>query len=186
MSKYTDALPSPERASINTGIAPCPTAYLEREFGLPRPRSSIKPTCQPPTVAKWKRVMETKDVGPFSATGHYKFLEVLERAFRVLKRDNPDLYDRLGSAGCLCIRWVRGSKSVVSNHSFGLAIDLTIDGLLDTRGDNATQRGLFEVYKVFKGHGLFWGAEFKTEDSMHFEASAALVQSWIKNGTFWR
>ena len=112
--------------------------------------------------------METKDVGPFSATGHYKFLEVLERAFRVLKRDNPDLHDRLGSAGCLCIRWVRGSKSVVSNHSFGLAIDLTIDGFLDTRGDNATQRGLFEVYKVFKDHGLFWGAEFKTEDSMHF------------------
>lgn len=184
MSKYTKLVPVPSKDSMNTGLSSCPTSYIERNFGAPVPRKNVTSKCQSPTVAAWKRVIKTRDVGPFQATGHVRFLEVLAKAFATLENANPDLYARIGNLGCLCVRWVRGKPGIYSNHSWGLAIDLTIDGILDERGDDKVQAGLLEVYAAFKKHKLFWGAEFQTEDGMHFEASSELVMEWIRSGTF--
>ena len=32
----------------------------------------------------------------------------------------------------------------------------------------------------FCKHGWYWGAAFRKEDAMHFEASKTLVESWSK------
>ena len=75
----------------------------------------------------------------------------------------------------LCARLVRGSTSASSNHSWGTAIDLTLDGVLDQRGDGRVQVGLTRIAPIFNRHSWFWGAGFRTEDGMHFEASDELL-----------
>ena len=81
----------------------------------------------------------------------------------------------LGTAGMLCCRLVRGSATAISNHSWGTAIDLTLDGVLDVYGDDKVQYGLTLIAPIFNRHGWYWGAAFRTEDGMHFEGSKALV-----------
>ena len=109
--------------------------------------------------------------GPFRATGLRPALRTLRAIFAEVKVAEPDIHDRLGTAGVLCARFVRGSTSSISNHSWGTAIDLTIDGVLDTRGDVAAQKGLLRIHKHFNNHSFYWGAAFPVEDAMHFEAS---------------
>jgi Putative peptidoglycan binding domain/D-alanyl-D-alanine carboxypeptidase len=99
-----------------------------------------------------------------------------------IRVNEPDIHGRLGTAGMLCCRFVRGSRCAISNHSWGTAIDLTIDGVLDTPGDNRAQRGLLQIHSYFNNHGFYWGAAFPTEDAMHFEASDQLVREWQASG----
>jgi Putative peptidoglycan binding domain/D-alanyl-D-alanine carboxypeptidase len=84
----------------------------------------------------------------------------------------------------LCARFVRGSTSALSNHSWGTAIDLTLDGHLDQRGDARVQVGLARIAPIFNRHGWFWGAGFRIEDAMHFEASDELIRKWHADGKF--
>jgi hypothetical protein len=88
------------------------------------------------------------------------------------------LLDSLSSAGMLCCRAVRGSTTNWSNHSWGSAIDLKIDGQLDAMGDGYTQLGLLMCSKFFNAQGWYWGAGFSREDAMHFEASEELIRKW--------
>jgi hypothetical protein len=83
----------------------------------------------------------------------------------------------------LCARLVRGSHDSISNHSWGTAIDLRLNGILDRRGDNRVQQGLVDIAPIFNQHGWFWGAGFGTEDAMHFEISDELIRKWSVDGT---
>jgi len=96
----------------------------------------------------------------------------------------PDVHSGLGTAGMLCARLVRGSTHSISNHSWGTAIDLTLNGVLDRRGDRMVQRGLAAIAPVFNEAGWFWGAGFGTEDAMHFEAGDDLIRQWHAEGRF--
>jgi hypothetical protein len=78
----------------------------------------------------------------------------------------------------LCCRLVRGSATSISNHSWGTAIDLTLNGVLDVQGDDKVQYGLTLIAPLFNRHGWFWGAAFGVEDAMHFEAGKGLVSQW--------
>lgn len=88
------------------------------------------------------------------------------------------VYRILGTAGMHCARNVRGSTTNVSNHSWGTAIDLTLDRQLDARGNDTVQLGLYLIAPVFNNNGWYWGAGFRTEDGHHFEASSTLIQRW--------
>jgi hypothetical protein len=172
----------PEELTALLGTAePCPTGTLEDKYGLPRKRAELGDDCKDVTSDFWKARIITANIGPFKARGYWGALDVFKRAFAKLKTDKPEVYRRLGSAGMLCVRRVRGSKSSPSNHCFGMALDITIDGELDTRGDNKIQQGLIDVWSVLKDFGLYWGLGFRTEDAMHFEISKATVDGWIKD-----
>jgi D-alanyl-D-alanine dipeptidase len=80
-------------------------------------------------------------VGPFRARGLAPALDALTAIFVEIKRENGEVFAALGTAGMLCARFVRGSTSALSNHSWGTAIDLTLDGHLDQRGDARVQVG---------------------------------------------
>ncbi|MBD0362843.1 MAG: M15 family metallopeptidase, partial [Coleofasciculus sp. C3-bin4] len=97
--------------------------------------------------------------------------------------EKPALYNQLGTAGMLCVRKVRGGSDF-SNHSWGTAIDIKINGRLDVVGDGRTQLGLKELYPYFYNEGFYWGAGYSgsREDSMHFEASRELVERWRVQG----
>jgi hypothetical protein len=122
--------------------------------------------------------MVTDSVGPFRVTGYDKAVESLKVVMDEIKQAQPDVYKVLGTAGMLCCRLVRGSNHAISNHSFGLAHDFTIEGILDTRGDGQVQFGLTLIAPIFNNHKWFWGAAFPTEDGMHFEVSKQLLLSW--------
>lgn len=172
----TTLLPAPGDKAINTGVLPCPTSELTRRHGMPR--KILTASCWPVQSEFWRKRIVTADVGPFNATGDWQFLDLLAKLHAAIKVENPQLYGSLGTAGVLCCRHVRGVPGVLSNHGLGLAIDYKIDGVLDPRGDEKVQKGLLKLYSIAKRFKLYWGAEFRTEDAMHFEASRELVVAW--------
>lgn len=148
------------------------------------PRSSYDSECRSPTNRRIANLMTTSDVGPFRATGLKVAVRSLTAIMSEIKAAHPEIHDAMSSAGMLCCRLVRGSSSAISNHSWGTAIDIKLDGKLDRRGDGRTQRGLLEVHPIFNKHQWFWGAAFRTEDAMHFEASDQLIKQWQADGEF--
>ncbi len=70
-------------------------------------------------------------------------------------------------AGCYYPRFIAGTTSL-SNHSFGLALDLNVPG---------NQRGTVgemdrSVVSIFKKWGFAWGGDWHYTDPMHFEMNA--------------
>ena len=70
-------------------------------------------------------------------------------------------------AGCYYPRFIAGTTSL-SNHSFGLALDLNTPG---------NQRGTVgqmdrTVVAIFKKWGFAWGGDWHYTDPMHFEMDA--------------
>lgn len=184
MSDITKLVPVPPKDSINGNVHSCPTSELLRRYGYPRSWATIGSKCAQPTTPFWTQRMITADVGPFKVTGHRMAVDLLQETMLALEAKHPEVYAVIGTAGMLCVRWVRGTNSVLSNHGLGLAIDFTLEGKLDVRGDNMVQAGLLDVYSVFKNFGWFWGAEYRVEDSHHFEVGAETVRKWILSGKF--
>ncbi|WP_182481144.1 M15 family metallopeptidase [Nocardioides immobilis] len=72
---------------------------------------------------------------------------------------NPGEY-----AGCYYPRFIAGSTTL-SNHTFGLALDLNVPGnLRGTRGEIDRT-----VVAIFKRWGFAWGGDWSYTDPMHFE-----------------
>jgi hypothetical protein len=86
--------------------------------------------------------------------------EVVERG--LADRIHPDEY-----AGCYYPRFIAGTTQL-SNHSFGLALDLNVPG--NQRG---TVGGMDRtVVSIFESWGFTWGGHWRYTDPMHFEANA--------------
>lgn len=174
MKKYTTLIPLPYKEWINTGLSPANPNTLKRLLG--NPRTSYDQECRDPTNKKFLARIVTQDVGPFKVKGEKLAVASLKRVFDAVRVKNPILYTNIKDhAGMLCCRHVRGSTKQISNHSWGTAIDLRVGGVLDVRGDNRVQLGLFEIYPYFHQEGWWWGAEFNTEDAMHFELAEETI-----------
>lgn len=176
----TDLTGIPE--GINQGASSAKQTTMLSALG--NPRGDYDDTCREVTHPRMRDLIVTRDVGPFRARGLVPALEALTTIFAEIKREQSEVHAGLGTAGMLCARLVRGSTSAISNHSWGTAIDLTLDGVLDRRGDDRVQVGLTRIAPIFNRHGWFWGAGFRTEDAMHFEASDELIRRWHAEGRF--
>lgn len=174
--RYTDHLPLPTRGSVNVGIrSPSNHAVIAR---LGTPRESFTQDCQPPTNQAFKRMVVTTDVGPFRVTGLRPAVESLAAIFLEVRRLHPDLHAKLGTAGMMCCRNVRGSSKSISNHAWGTAIDMKIDGELVPRKARHINLGLQLLAPIFNRHGWYWGAMFSTPDPHHFECGADLLATF--------
>lgn len=109
-------------------------------------------------------------------------LDSLARVLERLRQSDPDIHAKVGTAGALCARFVRGSTSSISNHSWGTAIDLTLEGVLDPFADGGTQAGLLYLAEYFNDEGWYWGAAYNREDSMHFEVGEETLRRWRAEG----
>lgn len=175
-SIFVEPIPKGEVAVRNTGLSSPGNALMTERFG--EPRTTYNQTCQAIEDKTLKARMSTANVGPFRATGLDSAITSLTGVFTTVATEQRLVYRALTSAGMLCARNVRGSKTSISNHSWGTAIDLKIDGELDARGDDETQFGLELIAPIFNAAGWYWGIDFRTEDSQHFEAGRTLVSSW--------
>ena len=95
----------------------------------------------------------------------------LRAALREIEREgladeiHPDEY-----AGCYNARFIAGTTTL-SNHSFGLALDLNVPG---------NQRGTVgemdrTVVSIFQKWGFTWGGDWRYTDPMHFEMNALVT-----------
>ncbi len=146
------------------------------------PRDGYSTDCQPVTNAHLKELMDTRQIGPITLTMLRPALESLERVMERLKKSDPDIYAKVGTAGAICARFIRGSTTAVSNHSWGTAVDLTLEGQLDPFADGGTQFGLLILAEYFNDEGWFWGAAYNREDSMHFEVGEESLRQWLAEG----
>lgn len=168
------------RRGINNGLNVARPSYLTEKLG--RPRENLGDTCQSMTNPRLLDLLVLEEVGPIRVRMLKPAAESLQRIFENIRATDQDLYDRINTAGSLCVRRIRGSKNSVSTHSFGLALDINIDGHLDTLGDGKTQLGLTIIADFFNDEGWVWGASFGREDSMHFEVSRQKLDEWLAEG----
>ncbi len=169
-----------DRQKLNGDLQPLTNSVMLRVLGSPR--GNYDQTCRPVTNPRINRLIVTADVGPFSVTGLKPVVERLKLAFADIRQKQPAIHAALGNAGMLCCRYVRGSRASISNHSWGCAIDLTLEGRLDSRGDGKAQKGLIAIHPIMNAHGFFWGAAFSTEDAMHFEICRQQLLEWHEGG----
>jgi len=176
----TDLVPVP--GGLNPGVLSAKQATMLALLGNPRTQYSDE--CQEVTNPALRPLFVTDSVGPFRVTGLKPAVISLRGVLADVAREAPLVHAALGSAGMFCARLVRGSQISISNHSWGTAVDVRLNGLLDRRGDGLVQRGLIEIAPIFNRQGWFWGAGFRTEDAMHFEAGDDLVRKWSAEGRF--
>jgi D-alanyl-D-alanine carboxypeptidase len=149
---------------------------------LGRPREDLGTDCRTISNPKLKALVETRQIGPIKATMLKPALDSLERIVAKLQKDEPDIAAKLGTAGALCVRLIRGSNSSVSNHSFGTAIDITLQGELDPFADGTMQIGLVILAEHFNEEGWYWGGGYNREDGMHFEVGEETLRKWVEDG----
>ena len=87
--------------------------------------------------------------------------------------DKGLMYLVLSWGGSWVPRFIRGSRTVLSNHSWGTAFDINVEwnnlGTVPAlKGEIGSVR---ELVEIAYDHGMYWGGWFpKRSDGMHFEA----------------
>jgi hypothetical protein len=180
LDRYPSLVLIANRRNVNRGLSVASPSFLEGFLG--RPRDQLSDTCEPITNPKLKDMLVTEQVGPITVQMLRPAIDSLKSIFEKVQSVDKDLYDRISTAGSLCVRRIRGTTSATSTHSFGLAIDLNIDGALDTLADGRTQVGLTILADFFRAEGWIWGAGYTREDSMHFEVSREQLETWRAEG----
>ena len=168
------------KARFNKGITQPRNKTMMEIIGPPR--DSYNTDCQPVSSPGLKALLDTRQVGPIKVTMLRPAVDSLERVLNRLKQTEPDIFAKIGTAGTICARFIRGSTTAVSNHSWGTAIDLTLEGELDPFADGGTQLGLVILAEFFNAEGWFWGAAYNREDSMHFEVGEETLRAWKAEG----
>lgn len=96
----------------------------------------------------------------------------LQEFFVAIEKNNL-LHLVMTYGGSYYPRFVRGSRTVLSNHSYGTAFDINVawNGLGKTPalvGETGSVRELVTLANQF---GFYWGGHFSRPDGMHFEVA---------------
>ena len=94
----------------------------------------------------------------------------LVKFFERLEKEN--LHTRILSyAGAYFPRFIRGSRSQISNHSWGTAFDINVpeNGLGKVPALMGQKGCVRELVPIANECGFFWGGHFTRMDGMHFE-----------------
>ena len=180
LDSYAQVVLVADRRNLNKGLTVPTPSFLTATFGPPS--DNLTDTCGPMTNPRLSALLQDAQVGPVKVKMLKPAIDSLGVVLEKIHQADPDLYARINTSGALCVRYIRGSTSAVSTHSFGLAVDLNIDGVLDTLGDGRTQLGLTIMSDFFNADGWVWGAAYGREDSMHFEVSREKIEQWIAAG----
>ena len=180
LDQYAQVVLVADRRNLNKGLTVPTSSWLIGTFGPPA--DNLGDTCATMTNPRLAALLEDRQVGPVKVKMLKPALDSLAIILEKVRLADPDLYARINTSGSLCVRFVRGSATSASSHSFGLAVDLNIDGILDTLGDGRTQLGLTILSDFFNADGWVWGAAYGREDSMHFEVSKETIEKWVAEG----
>ncbi|PZR00348.1 MAG: hypothetical protein DI533_07165 [Cereibacter sphaeroides] len=148
------------------------------------PRGSFDTHARDPQNPDFMEFIETTDLMGQRITGLRPAIGVLRTILKDIATRFPHDPPRFGISQMLACRMARGAPVSISNHSWGLAVDLTIDGSADPWAVHDGLEVLRRIYPIFRRHGFCWGAAFPIVEPMHFEASDQLVRRWAAAGLF--
>ncbi|MEO7312805.1 MAG: M15 family metallopeptidase [Chitinophagaceae bacterium] len=76
-------------------------------------------------------------------------------------------------SGSYVPRFIRGSRTILSNHSFGTAFDINVPwNMLGTVPALVGRKGsVRELVAIANQNGFYWGGHFSRQDGMHFEVA---------------
>ncbi|WP_152563318.1 M15 family metallopeptidase [Ruegeria halocynthiae] len=168
-----------DRSEVNGVLIAPSTTFLEENLG--KPREVLSEHCEPITNEVLKAKLETAIVGGLRVHLLEPAIRSLEEIFSVIEDRHPDLSQMLGVAGSLCVRNY-GDYTPASSHSWGTAIDISLNGQLDNFNDEQVDVDLYRIALVFIENGWVWGGGFEKEDSIHFEVSEQQLRRWISEG----
>jgi len=121
-------------------------------------------------------VQALKDIPGSNKSGVVLVHRLISRQFNKLFDDwnNAGLSEKILTWGGMWVpRFIRGSRTTLSNHSWGTAFDINVqwNGLgvqPALKGEKGSVRDLVEIAY---NNGFYWGGWFKSRpDGMHFEA----------------
>ena len=101
---------------------------------------------------------------------HKKCEYQLVKLFERLEKEN--LHTKILSyAGSFNPRFIRGSRTQLSNHAWGTAFDINVpyNGLNKVPALLGQKGCLRELVPIANECGFYWGGHFSRKDGMHFE-----------------
>jgi predicted chitinase len=188
MSQFSDLVKKDSLGEINVGLRSASEATMLAVLG--RPNGTLTTDEKNNLISpKAALLLQTRNVGPFSATGIKPALDSLTKIFDDVQKQNANLFAVISTAGMLSVRMRRPTSqkpsTEISNHAWGTAVDITIDGRLDLKPDGILTRGIAELIPFFNAKGWFSGAGFKdAEDDAHFEVAEETILAWDALGRF--
>lgn len=114
--------------------------------------------------------------GKYTAMQWHKSAEhQLVKFFETLEKEN--LHTKILSyAGSFVPRFIRGSRTTLSNHSWGTAFDINVpqNGLNKIPALMGQKGCVRELVPIANEFGFYWGGHFTRKDGMHFEIAKIL------------
>lgn len=114
--------------------------------------------------------------GAFKSMMWHKECEYqLVKFFERLQKEN--LHTKILSfAGAFYPRFIRGSRTQLSNHSWGTAFDINVpqNGLNKIPALVGEKGSVREIVPIANDFGFYWGGHFTRKDGMHFEIAKIL------------
>ncbi len=110
--------------------------------------------------------------GSAKVSFHKKGKDQLEKMWREWERAGL-LHLVLTWSGSYVPRFIRGSRTVLSNHAFGTAFDINVEwNQLGTVPALVGRKGsVRELVDIANSNGFYWGGHFTRLDGMHFEVA---------------
>jgi len=130
-------------------------------------------------------IPQLKGIPVFSLTGQkssgkMRFHRAAEEQLKALWAawEDAELLNRiLTYDGSYNARFIRGSRSKLSNHAYGSAFDINAawNGLGRIPAQSGERGSVRELVEIANAHGFFWGGHFRGRaDGMHFEVAKLL------------
>jgi hypothetical protein len=117
--------------------------------------------------------------GKFTAMRWHKECEYqLVKLFEKLEQEN--LHTKILSfAGAFYPRFIRGSRTQLSNHSWGTAFDINVpqNGLGKIPAMIGETGCVRELVPIANDCGFYWGGHFTRKDGMHFEIAKIINEN---------
>jgi hypothetical protein len=185
MSKYSELVPLSSITPFNVGLTSASEATMISVLG--RPKMPLTTDDQPDHASDIVKHLEGKAKlsDRISVRGIGPAIVSLRKVLEKVKAERPDLFNALSSAGMLVVRLRRPTSgrpsAQISNHSWGTAIDFSIDGGRP-QGDTGQviPRGIALLVPYFNAQGWYSGIAF--HDDMHFEVSEEKIRAWARDG----
>jgi len=114
-----------------------------------------------------------------STTGNIRFHKKAKAQLLGLWQawEDADLLKHVRSyEGAYVPRFIRGSRTTLSNHAFGTAFDINYTGneLGRTPAPLGSTNSVRELVPLAHEFGFYWGGNFSRADGMHFEVAKIL------------
>lgn len=186
MPKLTDMVPISSIPNLNAGLSSAREQTMISCLGSPQLplTTNDSPERASPLV---KKLQTAKKIGNVSAFGIAPAIDSLTDVLTKAFAEITDLKKNLRGDGMLAVRLRHPTSGLpstkISNHAWGTAIDLKLDGM-DPPGATGDKIPYFIAVLVpyFNTAGWYSGIGF--QDDMHFEVSDQQIWRWAQESKF--